>query len=208
MREPVEIGDPREPVELDLTVAGLQSGPGSERAAHGSMLSDASAKLGDRLTMHGPRLAPDLGLALTALLLIGLGDQRWDRSRLALVVERDEHEVRAGAVGPPTGLELLGFDTDADLERGRSTSFTDAFTVTVSPTWTGARNDISSIETVTHRPPACLNAASPAAVSTSFITTPPCTMPAMLASVISISWTSVTWLDATRRGSRCPTSGF
>ncbi len=36
------------------------------------------------------------------------------------------------------------------------TSFTDACTVTVSPTWTGARNDISSIETVTHIPPACL----------------------------------------------------
>ena len=36
------------------------------------------------------------------------------------------------------------------------TSFTDASTVTVSPTWLGARNDISSIETVTHIPPACL----------------------------------------------------
>jgi hypothetical protein len=51
MREPVELGDLREPVELDRTVAGLQSGPGSERVAHGSMLSDASAKLGDRLSV-------------------------------------------------------------------------------------------------------------------------------------------------------------
>ena len=37
-------------------------------------------------------------------------------------------------------------------------------------------------------------------MSTSFITTPPCTIPAMLASVISISWTSVTWLEATPSG--------
>src|SRR4029453_2775857 len=83
------------------------------------MLSDAPAKLGDRLTVRDPRLAPDLGLTLTALLLLGLGDQRWDRSRLALVVERDEHEVRAGRVGLRARLELLGFHTDADLERGR-----------------------------------------------------------------------------------------
>ena len=45
--------------------------------------------------------------------------ERRDRSRLALVVERDEHEVRAGGVGPGARLELLGFDADADLERGR-----------------------------------------------------------------------------------------
>ena len=53
------------------------------------------------------------------------------------------------------------------------TSFTDALTVRVSPTCAGARKDISSIDTVTHIPPACLIEASPAAVSTSFITTPP-----------------------------------
>jgi hypothetical protein len=60
-------------------------------------------------------------------------------------------------------------------------------TITTSPIRTGARNDISSIATVTARPPMCLIAASPPAVSTSFITTPPCTMPMMFASVISIT---------------------
>ena len=83
-------------------------------------------------------------------------------------------------------------------------------TVTRSPTWTGCRNDISSIETVTHIPPACLIAAMPAAVSTSFITSPPCTIPATFACVISISWTrtvcesapcfGVSLLETTTRG--------
>jgi hypothetical protein len=80
----------------------------------------------------------------------------------ALVVERDEHEVRAGGVGPrPVSSSSDSTRTPISSEVV-PTSFTDAFTVTVSPTWTGARNDISSIETVTHMPPACLNAASPA----------------------------------------------
>ena len=64
--------------------------------------------------------------------------------------------------------------------------------VTTSPMCTGSRNDISSIETVTHRPPECLMAARAAAVSTSRMMAPPCTLPAMFASVTSISWEIVT----------------
>ena len=125
------------------------------------MLSDTPAKLGDRLAVRDPGLAPDLGLTLSALLLLGLGDQRRDRSRLALVVERDEHEVRAGA------WVLVPVSSFSDSTRTPissevvPTSFTDAFTVTVSPTWTGARNDISSIETVTHMPAGVLERGEP-----------------------------------------------
>ena len=72
------------------------------------------------------------------------------------------------------------------------TSFTEARTVTRSPTCTGWRNDISSIETVTARPPQCLIAARPAAVSTSFMIVPPWTIPATFASASSMSSTSVT----------------
>src|SRR5687767_14929655 len=48
---------------------------------------------------------------------------------------------------------------------------------------------------VTARPPQCLAAASPAAVSTSFMIVPPWTLPARLASGISI-WRARTTLDA------------
>ena len=115
VRQPVEVRDGREPVQLDRPLAGDQSVPGGERVAHRLMLSDASSKLGDRPAMGDARLATDLGFALTALLLVRLGDQRRDRSRLALLVESDEHEIRARRVRPRPGLELLGFDTDADL---------------------------------------------------------------------------------------------
>jgi hypothetical protein len=75
-------------------------------------------------------------------------------------------------------------------------------TVTTSPTWTAARKLISSRETVTHIPPECLIAASPAAVSTSFMIVPPWTMPATFVSTIVISSASTTWESATGFGSR------
>jgi hypothetical protein len=98
--------------------------------------------------------------------------------------------MRSASTRTPTSSEVV------------CAAFTEALTVMVSPTCTGARNDISSIETVTARPPQCLMAASPAAVSTSFMTTPPWTMPAMFASVISMSCTSVTCDAATGFGVR------
>src|SRR3954454_14822530 len=81
------------------------------------------------------------------------------------------------------------------------TSFTDARSCTTSPTCTGSRNEISSTLTVTQRPSAWRIAASAAAVSASRIITPPCTLPATLASVTSISWVSVTWDALTGLGS-------
>ena len=77
----------------------------------------------------------------------------------------------------------------------------------MSPTCTGSRNVISSIATVTASPAAWRIAARPAAVSTSRITTPPCTWPAMFASVTSISWVRVTCESATRLGVRSQVMG-
>jgi hypothetical protein len=53
---------------------------------------------------------------------------------------------------------------------------------TRSPTRTGSRNAISSIEAVTAGPPECRWATTPATSSTSFITTPPCTVPSRFVS--------------------------
>jgi hypothetical protein len=57
----------------------------------------------------------------------------------------------------------------------------------MSPILTGARKDIVSIDTVTTGPLQCFIAARPAAVSTSFMMVPPWTIPAMFASLISMS---------------------
>ena len=71
-----------------------------------------------------------------------------------------------------------------------------------SPIGTGSRKVISSIATVTARPPACRMAASAAAVSTRRMITPPWTLPAMLASVTSIICVNVTVESVTRFGAR------
>src|SRR3954452_1792056 len=60
---------------------------------------------------------------------------------------------------------------------------------------------MSSTLTVTQRPSAWRIAASAAAGSASRMITPPCTLPATLASVTSISWVSVTWDALTGLGS-------
>lgn len=73
----------------------------------------------------------------------------------------------------------------------RHTALTRALKETTSPTWTGNRNVIRSMPAVTTRRRECLIAAMPAASSQSFITIPPCTKPAELASAIPIHFTRV-----------------
>ena len=68
----------------------------------------------------------------------------------------------------------------------RPTWFTEAFAVTRSPTYTGARNESSSTNAVTTRLRAWRVAAAPAQASMSFITSPPCTFPYGFASDGSI----------------------
>src|SRR5918994_3735354 len=104
----------------------------------------------------------------------------------------------------------------------RPTSLTEACTDTTSPTLTGCRKLIWSSEAVTTGPPACRLAAIPAAVSISFMISPPCTLPMMLALDRSMCWDRVTseargglgarsWaaaaLAASRTWSRSPSSG-
>src|SRR6266568_8669334 len=84
----------------------------------------------------------------------------------------------------------------------RPTSLTEARRVTTSPTNTGSMKAISSSDAVTTGPPACFMAASPAALSTSFMITPPWMLPRRLASSWVICWTSMTSECATVRGSR------
>src|SRR3954470_19638498 len=69
-------------------------------------------------------------------------------------------------------------------------AFTDAQNVTRSPRFTGSLNVIRSTPAVTTRRCACRIAASPAASSHIFITTPPCTKPAVLLSSMLIQRTS------------------
>src|SRR6266568_1127661 len=88
----------------------------------------------------------------------------------------------------------------------RPTSFTEARIVTTSPTNTGSRKTISSRDAVTTGPPACFMAASPAALSTSFMITPPWMFPRRFASSWLICWTSMTSECATVRGSSDPAS--
>src|SRR5438132_12372055 len=66
------------------------------------------------------------------------------------------------------------------------TWFTDAEAVTRWPTYTGARNESSSMRAVTTRARAWRVAAAPATASMSFITSPPWTLPYGFASEGSI----------------------
>src|SRR5215208_764996 len=68
----------------------------------------------------------------------------------------------------------------------RHAAFTVAFTVTSWPTKTGWRKFIRSIAAVTTREPEWRTAAMPATSSQRCIITPPCTLPALLASEIPI----------------------
>jgi phage shock protein A len=80
-------------------------------------------------------------------------------------------------------------------------AFTDALRVTTSPTWMGCRKVMRSAPAVTTRWRAWRTAARPATSSTSFMTTPPCTKPAELASVGPIQCTSTLRESATVRAS-------
>lgn len=73
----------------------------------------------------------------------------------------------------------------------RPVQFTWARTWTRSPTRTGSRKTISSIEAVTAGPPECRPATAPAASSTSFMITPPCTVPRRLVSLPVMMWLRV-----------------
>ncbi len=75
----------------------------------------------------------------------------------------------------------------------RPVQLTWAFTCTRSPTLTGSRKTISSMEAVTAKPPECRPATAPAASSTSFMITPPCTVPRRL-----VSWLVMMWLRVVR----------
>src|SRR6266550_109782 len=81
------------------------------------------------------------------------------------------------------------------------TKLSDAFTVTREPSWTGSMKLISSIATVTTGPREWRMAASPAALSTSFMMTPPWTKPARLASSMPMFCESTTWDSRTARSS-------
>jgi hypothetical protein len=65
----------------------------------------------------------------------------------------------------------------------------------MSPTCTGSRKTISSIEAVTALPRVCRAAAAPAASSTAFMITPPWTLPCRLASPSSMIRASVMRLN-------------
>ena len=82
--------------------------------------------------------------------------------------------------GPPTSMEV------------RPTRLMEALSITKSPTKTGLRNLRLSMEAVTTLPRKCRRAATPAALSMSFMITPPWTLPAGL-----VSWGSISWLRIT-----------
>src|SRR3954447_24339317 len=73
----------------------------------------------------------------------------------------------------------------------RPVQVTAACTVTRLPTYTGSSKVIESSTTVTTRWRACRDAQTPPAVSASFMSVPPCTLPRGLASSGSMTWASV-----------------
>src|SRR4051812_35897748 len=85
---------------------------------------------------------------------------------------------RSASTRTPTSIDVF------------QTALTDAQNVTRSPRFTGSLNVIRSTPAVTTRRCACRIAASPAASSHIFITTPPCTKPAVLLSSMPIQRTS------------------
>src|SRR3954447_654735 len=91
-------------------------------------------------------------------------------------------------ISPETGFsDCTRTPTSIDV---RHTALTDAFSVSRSPTCTGATNVMRSTAAVTTRERAWRIAAVAAASSQSFITVPPWTNPAAFASEGPIHWTS------------------
>src|SRR5260221_6463271 len=62
-----------------------------------------------------PPPARELGGGHPALLLVGLGDDRRDRDRLAVLADGHVHEIGRGDVDDLAGEHILGVDPDADL---------------------------------------------------------------------------------------------
>ena len=83
----------------------------------------------------------------------------------------------------------------------RQAALTQAWQLSRSPTWIGSTKAIRSTPAVTIRVPQWRSAAIPAASSHIFITTPPCTNPARLASWTPIHLTSVECVAEAGRGS-------
>jgi hypothetical protein len=108
---------------------------------------------------------------------------------------------------------LLRLDPDADLHRGppeakpvtspqgEAGALTAALNVSSSPMWTGSLNVIRSMPAVTTRQRECLIADNPAASSHIFMTVPPWTKPAELASTRLIQRTRTACDSAAGRGS-------
>ena len=85
--------------------------------------------------------------------------------------------------------------------QGEAGALTAALNVSSSPMWTGSLNVIRSMPAVTTRQRECLIAASPAASSHIFMTVPPWTKPAELASTRLIQRTGTACDSAADRGS-------
>jgi hypothetical protein len=70
------------------------------------------------LTVPEPRRPPQLRLAVSASLLVGLGHNRRNLDRPQLIIDRDKREIRGEDVPPLLGLEILGEDLHDDLQAG------------------------------------------------------------------------------------------
>ena len=149
----------------------------------------------------GQAVAPaQLGLALAAAPLVAAGEQRWDGQRVAVLVDGDHRQVGAVAVPALARTGVLGVDAHADLHGGvpdgvdaglEGDEFGD---VDGDP-------EGHAVHAGGDDPAAqCLTAASPAASSHSFMTVPPWTKPAPLASSGPIQWASVACESAAERG--------
>ena len=123
----------------------------------------------------------------------GIADVVTSKKRLQMQSQKLEQTIVRYAVDVWSTVPLR---TSSDSTRTptsievRQAAFTDALTVTRCPTNTGWRKVMRSIAAVTTRVPQWRMAAIPATSSQSFMIDPPCTLPAVFASMTPIQCVS------------------
>ena len=165
--------------------AGSASGGGARppTTRAGELIPEVAATE-DRLAPGQPVRSPDLSLAEPAMVLLCLRQDRRDHARVAAGVHGDEHEVGGGYPDRCHAgfVPRLGQHPDTDLHRRRTGPVHLPLGVHEVADRIGSRNAISSIDAVTAAPPECRWETTPATSSTSFITTPPWTVPSKFVS--------------------------
>ena len=138
--------------------------------------------------------SPDLRLGESTPVLFGLGQHRRDLARAPIGVEPDEDQIRGGdALRDPDLVPRLGDNPNTHLQRRPAGPVDPSLRVYQIPDvhWLEERHLVHGGGH--RRPTGCRCATAPATSSTSFMITPPCTVPSRFVSSAVMIRDNVVW---------------